>query len=117
MALDLPLYIQKLPATLNAEDLAYLTTKGAFVLPPQELINVCLCRYIEFVHPVLPLLNLNETLESIDDVAGKGKKISILLFFAIIYAALPFTEAKHIRVAGYTSKLDARTIIFKKAKV
>jgi hypothetical protein len=114
---NLPPYIQNLPSTLGSEDLDYLAAKGVFTLPDRYSLSICLCRYIEFVHPVLPLLNLNDTLMSMDDNTGKSGKTSLLLFFAIIYSALPFLETKHVRVAGYSSKLEARTAIYKKAKV
>jgi hypothetical protein len=116
-AADLPPYIQDLPVTLVPEDLDYLAAKGAFTLPHRHFLNICLCRYIEFVHPVLPLLKLNDTLMSIDDDTGGSGKVSLLLFFAIVYSALPFTESKHVRTAGYSSKLEARTAVYKKAKV
>ena len=116
-AASLPLYIQALPATLGPEELVYLAWKDAFTLPSRHFLSVCLCRYIEFVHPVLPLLNLNDALVSIDDETGASGKISIILFLAIIYAALPFTEIEHVRAAGYSSKLEARTVFYKKVKV
>jgi hypothetical protein len=115
--IDLPLYLQDLPASIQSEDLDYLAAKGAFALPARDFLNICLCRYIEFVHPVLPLLNLNATIMSLDDATGMSGKTSILLLFAIIYAALPFVESKHVRAASYSSKLEARTAIYKKAKV
>jgi hypothetical protein len=115
--IDLPLYIQKLPITLRPEDLDHLAAKGAFTLPAKHFLIVCLCRYVEFVHPVLPFLKLNETLMAIDDERGMSGKVSLLLFFAIIYAALPFTENKHVRTVGYSTKLEARTAIYINAKV
>ena len=113
----LPAYIQPLPTNLDDEDLAYLSKKGALSMPSTSFRNVCLCRYIEFVQPVLPLLDLNETLAIISHSRADRGTISLLLFNAVMYAALAFVETKHIRRAGYTSKLAARTSFYTKAKV
>ena len=114
---DLPDYVQPLSDGLDEDDLTYLLKKGVLSLPKEDFRNVCLCRYVEFVHPVLPLLELNETLTIIGTSNGQNGKISLLLLNVIIYAALPFVESKHIRSAGYASKLAARTVFYKKSKV
>jgi hypothetical protein len=116
-ALSLPQFIDRLPASLGSEDITFLSTKGAFHVPPRHVLQVILCRYVEFVHPALPLLDINPTMKTINDESGRSGRISILLLMAMIYAALPFVESKHVRGLGIESKLEARTLYYKKLKV
>lgn len=114
---DLPRNIKRLPENLDRNFVEYLTKQGALMLPPDEFRDEVLCRYTEFVHPVLPLLDFNETIAAIDDSTGQSGTISLLLLFSMLYAALPFVEAEHVRRAGYATKLEARAAIYKKAEV
>ena len=116
-ALSLPQYIERLPNSLSPEDVAFLSAKGAFSVPPRHILQVILCRYMEFVDPALPLLDVHATITAINDESGGSGSISILLLIAMIYAALPFVESKHVRGLGMESKLDARTQYYKKVKV
>ena len=116
-ALSLPRYIDRLPSSLSSEDIAFLSAKGAFAVPPRHVLQVILCRYMEFVDPALPLLDVHATVAAINDESGRSGTISILLLMAIIYAALPFVESKHVRGLGMQSKLEARTQYYKKVKV
>lgn len=113
----LPLYFNSLPTTLSLEDMAFLAKKGALSVPPRSFTRVILCRYVEFVHPALPLIDICSSITAINDCTGQSGKISFLLLLAMIYAALPFVELKHVRPLGFMSKLDARTSYYKKIKV
>lgn len=110
-------YIMPLAANLSTIDLEYLSRKGALALPPVAFRNTCLCRYIEFVHPVLPLIDLNDFVTEISHGSNGGRGVSLLLLSAVIFAAVPFVETEHITSAGYASKLAARTELYKQAKV
>jgi hypothetical protein len=116
-ALSLPRYIDRLPSSLSQEDVAFLSAKGAFTIPPRHVLQVILCRYVEFVDPSLPLLDLHATVAAINDESGRSGTISILLLIAMIYAALPYVESKHVRGMGLQSKLEARTSYYRKVKV
>jgi len=111
----LPRFIRPLSRELDAEDFRYLTAKGVFVLPPPELQNLILSRYAEFVHPLVPLLDLSEFLAI---VAGAcSKKISLLLYHAVMCAGLAAVESEYIVQHGYVSKPAARQEFYSKAKV
>lgn len=113
----LPAFITPLPETLDSTDLLFLSQKGALSLPHAEFRDICLSRYLEFVHPLLPLLDSRDFLTILQRGTGEGTTISLLLFNAVMCAGLAFVEKVHIVLAGYSSKKSARMAFFKKAKV
>lgn len=50
---------------------------------------------MEFIHPVLPILDIDEFLDSVK--YGQGKKISLLLFQAVMLAAVGCVSQKVLR--------------------
>jgi len=56
----LPDYIRGLPQRLQHEDIDYLAAKRALTIPDVELRNQLLKSYIHYVHPYMPLLDLDE---------------------------------------------------------
>jgi hypothetical protein len=113
----LPSYIHELPSTVSVEDLTFLSARAALTIPPPNFLRVILCRYIEFVHPSLPLLDMSRVAAIINDGQGDSDTISLVLLLAMVYAAMPFVELKHVRTIGFSSKLEARTAFYKKVKV
>ncbi|KIW98272.1 uncharacterized protein Z519_01856 [Cladophialophora bantiana CBS 173.52] len=109
--------VRPLPASLRKVDIDFLSHKGALTLPTPAFRDVCLSRYIEFVHTVLPVLDLGEFLRSLlksPSVTSQGA--SLLLLTAVIFAAIPFVEVEQVRAAGYPSKLAARAALQEKAE-
>ncbi|KIX09352.1 uncharacterized protein Z518_00431 [Rhinocladiella mackenziei CBS 650.93] len=83
-------------------------------LPEATFRDVCLCRYAEFVYPVLPLLDLEDFLGELN---SGGRGVSLLLLSAVVYAAVAFVEVEHVKDAGYSSKMAARKTLYEKAKL
>ncbi|RYO79364.1 hypothetical protein DL766_008214 [Monosporascus sp. MC13-8B] len=113
----LPGFIRPLPAKIAAEDVAYLSTKGALTLPTIPLQNALLRCYIEYVHPYMPLIDLNEFLTAVNSRDGLCGQISLLLYQAIMFSATAFVESKFLKDAGYPSRKAARKASFYKARL
>lgn len=94
-ASKLPRIFAPLPDHLNDTDILYLTTRSAFVLPSQVLQVALLQSYVEFVYPSMPILDLDEFLGTLK--TGKGKKISLLLFQAVILSAVEHVPERILR--------------------
>jgi hypothetical protein len=110
--------LKPLSASLQKVDKVYLSQKGALTLPPPAFCDICLSRYIEFVHTVLPVLDLDEFLREVwKDLFLESPGISLLLLSAVLFAAIPFVEVHHVRNAGYTSKLAARAALEQNTEV
>ncbi|KAJ9612471.1 hypothetical protein H2200_004068 [Cladophialophora chaetospira] len=111
----LPHYIKPLPGSIDKDDLRYLRARGCFTFLPTELEKIVLCRYAEFIHPLVPVLDLDEFIGIV--LGNLPKKISILLYHAVMCAGLAAVEVSTIHEYGFDSKPAARKQYYTKAKV
>ncbi|PYH46680.1 putative C6 transcription factor (Ctf1B) [Aspergillus saccharolyticus JOP 1030-1] len=112
----LPDYIRGLPPRLQKEDIDYLYQKGALTVPDVGLRNELLKSYIHYVHTYMPLLDLEEFLQTI--VQNDGiRRMSLLLFQAVMFAGTAFIDLKHLHAAGYASRKVARKAFFQRARL
>lgn len=112
----LPSYVRPLPPFLDADDVAYLDRKGVLSLPGRASLKKLLRCYAEFVYPFMPTLELQTFLEPLTNEGVNGK-ISLLLLHAVIYAAAAFVDEEVLKTEGYTSRREARRLLFDKVKV
>lgn len=113
----LPDYLKPLPQRMTSVDIDYLFAKGALCLPETPVRNALLRAYLEFVHPYMPLVEIHELLQTIEDGTGEGGKMSLLLFQAIMFAGTAFVDMDYLRSAGYSNRKAARKAFFQKARV
>ncbi|EAU38671.1 conserved hypothetical protein [Aspergillus terreus NIH2624] len=112
----LPDYIRGLPQRLQKEDIEYLAMKGALTVPDVGLRNELLKAYIHYVHTYMPLLDLEDFLQTI--VQNDGiRRMSLLLFQAVMFAGTAFVDLKHLHAAGYSSRKAARKAFFQRARL
>ena len=115
-AVVLPDYIRGLPARLQKEDIDYLAMKGALTIPDVTLRNELLKSYIHYVHTYMPLLDLEDFLQTIVQNDGINR-MSLLLFQAVMFAGTAFIDLKHLHAAGYSSRKAARKAFFQRARL
>ena len=128
----LPRIFAPFPRHLDAYDLTYLHSRGALTLPSEILQIALLKAYVEFVHPSLPLLDLEEFLSVVKYGLGgsegeKGKSIErenmgknhihLLLFQAVMFAGVEFACLKTLKEAGYKTRESAKQAFFGRVKV
>lgn len=111
-----PDYVTKLPDRLAVEDVEYIERKGALCLPTARFRTELLKSYLLWVHPEVPVLDLDLFLRAIADNDGTNP-ISLLLFHAVMFAGVAFVDTSHIHQEGYTTREAAREILFQRAKV
>ncbi|RFU26139.1 hypothetical protein B7463_g10205, partial [Scytalidium lignicola] len=112
----LPQYISPFPGHILEDDIMYLDVKGVFDIPPPATRNKFLRSYILWVHPMCPVIDLHQFLSSIID-GNDQKKISLLLFHAVIFAASAFVEIECLKSLGFSSRLEARRTYFQRARL
>lgn len=112
----LPDYIRGLPPRLQPEDIDYLGTKGALTVPDLELRNELLRCYIKYVHTYMPLLELEEFLQTIARSDGVNR-LSLLLFQAVMFTGTAYIDMEYLHAAGYTTRKAARRAFFQRARV
>jgi hypothetical protein len=112
--LGLPKFIRELPLRIPPEDIGFLRNKGALTIPEAELRDELLRKYVQYVHPLLPVLDLEEFLVSVERNDGSGR-VSLLLFQAVMFAATAYVEMRFL--SGYANRVVVRRKFFQKAKV
>ena len=88
----------------------------AFNSLPEELTDIVVQHYIAFIHPQLPVLNLNEFLLPFE-TSCKNRKISPLLWQAITTAAIPFLTDCELGLAGLVTARSAVNKFASRTKV
>jgi hypothetical protein len=114
---DLPRFIKPLPSKIGPDEISYLEKKGALTVPKGILRSEMLRAYIEFVHPYMPLLDLNDFLTVIDKSDGSNGKVSLILFQAVMFAGSAFIDMQSLYNAGYATRKEARKDFFQKTRV
>ncbi|EEP76800.1 cutinase transcription factor 1 beta [Uncinocarpus reesii 1704] len=112
----LPDYLRLLPPKLQDADIDYLEAKGALTIPEHGLRNELLRSYIQWVHPYMPLLELDDFLRAIFE-NDSSQRISLLLFQAVMFAGTAFIDIKHLRAEGFESRRAARKAFFQRARL
>ncbi|OBW68292.1 MAG: Uncharacterized protein AUREO_016540 [Aureobasidium pullulans] len=112
----LPAFIRTFPSTFGPEDLSYLAKKGALTIPPPGLRAALLRCFVENIHPYMPLLDIHELINTVDN-NDANSAISLLLFQAIMFAGVASVDMAYLHTAGYTNRRAARRDFFQKTRL
>ncbi|KAH8821883.1 fungal-specific transcription factor domain-containing protein [Xylogone sp. PMI_703] len=112
----LPYFVKSFPHHLTREDIEYLLRKGALTIPEPELRDALIRSFIEFVHPCLPVIDLESFQASIEDPEQNGT-VSFPLFQAIMFAGAAWVDIKLLRKLGYLTRRAARKAFYLKARL
>ncbi|KAK5055353.1 hypothetical protein LTR84_013103 [Exophiala bonariae] len=114
--MELPHFIKPLPTHLTSEDMDYLRHKGIFDIPGMQSCTDLLHSYVKFVHPLLPLLDLETFLGPMVEV-GHPAKISLLLLYAVMCSGAAHVHLDALYKLGYSSRKSARRAFFERARL
>ncbi|OAL44654.1 hypothetical protein IQ07DRAFT_648871 [Pyrenochaeta sp. DS3sAY3a] len=91
-----------------------IATKAIICLP-EGMSDIVLRRYVEYVHPQLPVLDMSSVVEAID--GGKGQVgLSFLLWQALSTAVIPLLTDAELGMAGLVSGAPAMVTYFHRSK-
>lgn len=112
----LPKPFSPLPDHLSSTDISYLAARSAFEMPSEALQVALLQAFVEFVHPSLPVLDVDEVLETVK--TGKGRKVSLLLFQTMMLGGMEYVSDRILK-AEYRgrSKADVMATMVERVKV
>ncbi|KAK3360012.1 N-terminal binuclear Zn cluster-containing protein [Lasiosphaeria hispida] len=113
----LPPFIHDASPNFDADFTDVLLRKGALILPSDQLQSALLRSYVEFVHPYMPLLELNDFLDAINDKTGSSGRVNLILYQAVMFAGSSFVEERYLTEAGFENRRVARKALFLKAKL
>lgn len=114
--LHLPPYITPVDHEISVEDVVLLIAAEAFTLPNVTVRDELVRKYAEYVHPFLPLINLDEFLAAIVD-SKACSTVSLLLFQAIMFVATAYISKQTLATLGYSSRRAAEEAFFRRVKV
>ncbi|KAL4941547.1 hypothetical protein BDV06DRAFT_194212 [Aspergillus oleicola] len=100
----------------GAGTLEVLQQKGVFELPPTDLQQIVLDKYEDFVHPLLPVLDVVKFRRAIDG-QETDDKVSLFLYHAVIFIGLSCVDNNTVSRLAHVSKQAARVASYEKAKV
>jgi hypothetical protein len=112
----IPHYTIPPPPRIAGEDLEYLMKKGAFSVPEVGHRNELLRCYAQFVHPFLPLIDIQDVL-TIVWRNNPSARVSMLLLQAIMFAATAFIDMAYLEAQGYMTRQSASKAFFTRAKL
>ncbi|KIN03242.1 hypothetical protein OIDMADRAFT_64116, partial [Oidiodendron maius Zn] len=112
-----PSYFYSVPKRIGEKDLEYLRKEGVFSLPGTRLRNQLLKAYIDYVHGYIPVLGLNDFLSIIHSEDTGGKKLSLLLFNAVMFAGSTCIKLKCLQEAGFATRKQARRHFWQKTRL
>lgn len=110
---DLPSFIKPLPPTIDPEDLQFLIRKGALTVPEVDLRAEIFKSYLFTVYPFMPILSLESLVDPAQMPEG-GRKMSLLLFQAVMFAGLSSLNKDLVQQTGYMTLKQARKGFFNK---
>ncbi|KAL4935929.1 hypothetical protein BDV06DRAFT_233841 [Aspergillus oleicola] len=102
-------------STLDREDIAFLASKGCLSVPEESVLDEFVRQYFLQVHPSSPVIDEAEFWRVYRN-PGTGKKISLFVFQAILFAGLPYISIETIRKCGWADKRNARNALYKRVK-
>ncbi|KAF5558544.1 cutinase transcription factor 1 beta [Fusarium napiforme] len=112
----LPQYIRPLAPHLKPIDTEYLTGKGCLRIPDDDLQRELFRLYILYVHPFMPVVDLPDFLSSVAR-RDASSQVSLLLFQAIMFAAVVYLDSDYCTERGYENRKAMRKDFFEKARL
>ncbi|KAL4899243.1 hypothetical protein BDW74DRAFT_183986 [Aspergillus multicolor] len=102
---------------LDRADIAFLTAKGCLSVPAESVLDEFVRQYFLQVHPSSPVIDEAEFWGIYKGTRqGVGKKISLFVFQAVVFAGSPYVPIETIRRCGWKDKRAARNALYLRAK-
>ncbi|KAK2469289.1 hypothetical protein H9L39_19006 [Fusarium oxysporum f. sp. albedinis] len=114
---SLPSFIQPPRTPMSLGDVAYLQTKGALTLPSPELQNSLVASFFKYIHPYMPILDIDRFLQSASSRLGVEGQVSLLLYQTILFAGATHVNVTELQKAGFGTPRQARKEFFCKCKL
>lgn len=102
---------------LSETDFEYLSCKGAFTWPGDELRQVLFEAYMTVVHPNMPVLRIQQIIEIFFFNDGPGESFSLFLGQAMMAAASTAVMVEKIEALGFSSRQSMTEHFFQKGRV
>lgn len=112
-----PRFVRPLPADMPLEDVEFLQAKGALTIPDTTLREALITAYLEHVHPLLPVINIEDFVESLIEENDLNLRISLLFLQAVMFAGSAYVDWSLLAEAGFKSRKEARATLYQRVRV
>ncbi|UPK96888.1 hypothetical protein LCI18_007823 [Fusarium solani-melongenae] len=99
------------------DDLVFLRSKGALTIPDTDQQDALIWAYLEHVHPLLPLINVEDFIQSITEGNDTQSQASLLFFQAIMFAGSAYVELSVLKKAGFKSRKEALKAFYRRVRI
>lgn len=114
----LPGYVRWNDGQFSAEQMRELLAVGAPSLPSPQIVHELVQNYLDWVHPQLPLLDLDKFLSTLSaSNQASADRVSLLLLHAVLFAGALYTVDNCLPELGFDKSKDFQEQIRKCAQV
>ena len=113
---ELPAYIRPSRPDVRQDDLEFLGRRGALSLPVGELRDELIRCFVLYVHPFMPIVDLEDFMGAISG-NDSASKISLIVFQAVLFSATAYVDLPLLQEAGYDNRRAGRADYYQKVKV
>lgn len=108
-------YITTTKRRWKADELKFLNSQGALSVPDLTLRDHLLLSCVVHSIPFLPVLDVQDFLNAV--TGESNKRVSLILFQAVMFAGTVFADLQVLLDAGFKSRIEARAYFYQKVKV
>lgn len=110
-------FVKALPTDMAVEDMEFLQSKGALTIPDTKLREALIQAYLEHVHPLLPVINIEDFIESLIEDNDFNAKVSLLFLQAVMFSGSAYVDWCLLAEAGFKTRKEARSTLYQRARV
>lgn len=99
------------------EDIIFLNKHEAFAIPTPPVRDSLIRSFIDCLYGIMPIIDIHEFLDIVEQGDGRNGRISLLVFQAIMFAGSAFADMVALRPAGFQTRRSARCAVFQKVRV
>ncbi|KEF60666.1 uncharacterized protein A1O9_02227 [Exophiala aquamarina CBS 119918] len=111
---QVPDFVAKPSKDVDPEDLAHLAAQGVFDLPPAPFLRIIFECFLNYVYPLLPILDICDLLHSL---YGHTSRVSLPLLYGIMLAASAFVDQSTLDQTGHQSRFAWRSSLGRKLRL
>ncbi|KAI1820375.1 hypothetical protein F4861DRAFT_545743 [Xylaria intraflava] len=103
------------PRDLMPQDVAYLRSKGVFMVPSEPVCQALLTAYFHHIHPILPVVDAASVLTAFHN--GGASSLKLPLLWSMFSVAANHVDSSVVHQAGYQSHKEMKRVMFARAKL
>ncbi|KAJ5820424.1 fungal-specific transcription factor domain-containing protein [Penicillium riverlandense] len=112
---ELPAYVKAIHAGFDSENIGVLASRGALAIPEAGVRDELIGAFVLYVHPYMPVLDLQDFFQSIHQTENSNP-CSLILLQAVMFSGSAFVDMSVLETMGFRTRIDARKAFYMKVK-